>query len=40
MTDEDIKEIYGKSIWEMTTTEIIDNNLEEIWVRLMESECN
>lgn len=40
MTDEDIKEIYGKSIWEMTTTEIIDNNLEEIWVQLMESECN
>lgn len=40
MTDEDIKEIYGKSIWEMTTIEIIDNNLEEIWVRLMEEECN
>ena len=40
MTDKDIEEIYGKSIWEMTTTEIINNNLEEVWVQLMEIECN
>jgi hypothetical protein len=40
MTDKDVEEIYGKSIWDMTTTEIINNNLEEVWVQLIERKYN
>lgn len=36
MTDKEIKEIYGKSIWDMTTAEIIENHLEDVWSRLVD----
>lgn len=36
MSENEIKEIYGKSIWDMTPEEIIENNLVEIWARLVD----
>ena len=38
MTDKDVKEIFGKSIWEMTCQEIIENGLEDVWVHLVDNE--
>ena len=38
MTEKEIEELYGKSIWNMTASEIIDNGLEKIWLQLMEEE--
>lgn len=31
MSEEEVIEIYGKSIWDMTIKEIQDNNLDDIW---------
>lgn len=36
MTDSDIISIFGKSIWDMTTTEIIEFDLVDVWVKLIE----
>lgn len=32
--DKEIEEIYGKSIWEMTVGELIENDLVSDWVNL------
>lgn len=39
VTERDIYERFGKSIWEMTVKEIIDNGLAEVWARLVEQEA-
>ncbi len=36
MSENDIKEIFGKSIWDMTAEEIIKNNLTDVWVKLVD----
>ena len=36
MTEHEINEIYGKSIWNMTTKEIRENGLVEIWAKLVD----
>lgn len=36
MTDKEIIETYGKSIWEMTVEEIIKYDLEDVWFQLVE----
>ena len=36
MSENDIQEIFGKSIWDMTTEEIIKNNLTDVWVKLVD----
>lgn len=36
MQESEIKEIYGKSIWDMTSEELVKNNLVEIWVKLVD----
>ena len=32
MTEQQIKKEYGKSIWQMSVSEIIENNLVNEWV--------
>lgn len=36
MTEQDIKGLFGKSIWDMTPSEIIENHLEDIWAKLVD----
>lgn len=36
MTEAEVKELYGKSIWEMTPAELIENNLDGLWYKLVE----
>ena len=36
MTESEIIEIYGKSIWDMSANELRENNLVETWVRLVD----
>lgn len=36
MTEREIREMFGKSIWEMTPEELINNNLDIIWFHLVE----
>ena len=36
MTEQDIKSLFGKSIWSMTPSEIVENNLVDVWVRLVD----
>lgn len=36
MTEKEIEELYGKSIWDMTATELIENNLVKVWVKLVD----
>ena len=36
MTEREIKEIYGKDIFDMTPSELVENNLVEIWARLVD----
>lgn len=36
MNENEVKEIFKKSIWDMTTAEIIENNLAELWQRLVD----
>lgn len=42
MTEQEIIELYGKSIWDMTPTERYENGLIETWAKLVDqnaSEC-
>lgn len=36
MTEAEVKELYGKSIWEMTPQELVENNLDGLWYKLVE----
>ena len=36
-TEKEIEEVYGKSIWDMTTDELIENDLISDWVDLIDS---
>lgn len=36
MTEEEIEELYKKSIWDMSTKEIIQNGLSEVWQKLVD----
>ena len=36
MNENDVIELYGKSIWDMSAVELIDNGLVELWVKLVE----
>lgn len=36
MSDNEIIEIFGKSIWDMTPEELIKNNLDIIWFHMVE----
>lgn len=38
MTEQLIREIFGKSIWDMTTQELIRYKLDEVWVQLVDEE--
>lgn len=38
MTEEEIIEVFGKSIWDMTAAELVENNLDKIWFLLVEKE--
>lgn len=38
VTERDIYERFGKSIWEMTVKEIVDNGLAEVWARLVDEQ--
>lgn len=35
LSEQDIVDIFGKSIWDMTMQEIRDNHLEDIWTELV-----
>ncbi len=37
LTEREIEEIYGKSIWDMTVQELIDNDLTRDWVKLVDA---
>lgn len=39
MTEQLIREIFGKSIWDMTTQELIRYKLDEVWVQLVDEEA-
>lgn len=36
LTEKEIEELYGKSVWDMTAEELMENDLVEDWVRLVE----
>ena len=36
MTEKEIEMLFGKSIWDMTVAEIIENRLAEEWARLVD----
>ena len=36
MTNKDVIEIYGKSIWDMTTAELIEYKLDNLWTELID----
>lgn len=36
MTEKEVIDIFGKSIWDMTPTELVDNNLDTLWVILVD----
>ena len=36
MSEQEIMEIFGKSIWDMTPTELIENDLDIIWFHMVE----
>lgn len=36
MTEKEIEELYGKSIWDMSAEEIIQNGLSEVWQKLVD----
>lgn len=36
MTDREVKEIFGKSIWDMTVKELIDFKLDKVWADLVD----
>ncbi len=36
MTEQDVIEIYGKSIWDMTPSELAENGLISLWVKLVD----
>lgn len=36
LSEQDIIDIFGKSIWDMTMQEIRDNHLEDIWAELVD----
>ena len=36
MTEKEIKDIYGKDIFEMTPSELVENHLVEEWARLVD----
>jgi len=38
MTEKEIIEVFGKSIWDMTAEELVKNNLDKIWFLLVEKE--
>lgn len=38
MTEQDVIEIFGKSIWDMTAAELIRNGLDELWNRLIDQD--
>lgn len=38
MTEQEIIETYGKSIWDMSAQELIDFDLDRKWVQLMGME--
>ncbi len=36
LTEAEIEEIYGKSIWDMTAEEIVEYGLVSIWAKLVD----
>lgn len=36
MTEKEVIDIFGKSIWDMTPIELVDNNLDALWVMLVD----
>ncbi len=36
MTEAEVKEMFGKSIWDMTTEELIEYDLVHIWSKLVD----
>ena len=36
MSEREIFEIFGKSIWDMTPAELVKNGLVEVWARLVD----
>lgn len=40
MTENDIKEIYGKSIWNMTPAELIKYDLVDTWAKLVDENAD
>lgn len=40
MTEQEIIEIYGKSIWDMTPTERAENGLIETWAKLVDQNAS
>lgn len=36
LSEQDIIDIFGKSIWDMTMQEIRDNHLEDVWAELVD----
>ena len=37
LSDKEIKEIYGKSVFDMTTEELVENDLVHNWVELVDA---
>ena len=38
LSEKEIYEIYGKTIWEMTPSELIENHLDKVWFALIEEQ--
>ena len=36
MNEQEIIEMYGKSIWDMTAEEITQHDLDDVWVALVD----
>lgn len=36
ISEKEIEMLFGKSLWDMTVAEVIENGLAEEWVRLVD----
>ena len=39
MTEKDVIEIFGKSIWDMSADELVRYKLVELWAKLINETC-
>lgn len=39
MSEKEIQEFYGVSIWEMSPAELVEHNLVETWARLVDEQA-